>query len=135
MNSKVQTSVFTTWVDQNGICRTQVKKNSVVDLTEAIENTKAVIKVSNNIIRPLLVDLREIKSISKPARDHFAIRNRVPPISAIAMLVKSPLSRIIGNFFLGINKPSVPTKLFSSEKTALVWLKNNFKLVPMTNGK
>ncbi len=44
-------------------------------------------------------------------------------ITAIAMLINSPGSRIIGNFFLGINKPSVPTKLFNEKNKAIEWLK------------
>jgi len=69
-----------------------------------------------------LVDLRDINSITKEARDHFSMRDRKPAVSAIAMLVKSPVSSIIGNFFLGLNKPSVPTHLFTSEVKAVNWL-------------
>jgi hypothetical protein len=29
----------------------------------------------------------------------------------------------MGNFFLGLNKPHFPTKLFTSEEKAEVWLK------------
>ncbi|MGQ0827149.1 MAG: DUF7793 family protein [Bacteroidota bacterium] len=118
---KIETRVFHTWL-QDGICYTKVKEGSVIDLKDAIENTEAVIKVSAGVIYPMLVDLRVINSITKEARDHFSMRNRKPGVNSIAMLVKSPVSSIIGNFFLGLNKPSVPTHLFTSETKALKWL-------------
>src|ERR1700756_4774181 len=40
-----------------------------------------------------------------------------------SILIESPLSRIIGNFFMGLNKPSVPAKLFNNEQDAIAWLK------------
>lgn len=117
------TSIFTTWLDESGICRTVVKKNGAIGLIEAKDNTMEVEKISNGKLPPILVDIREIKSIDKQARDHFAMKNRAPKVCAIGVLIKSPLSKVIGNFFLGINLPSVPTKLFTSEEKALEWLK------------
>ncbi|MBI2272100.1 MAG: STAS/SEC14 domain-containing protein [Bacteroidetes bacterium] len=119
----IYTEIFTTWLDESGICRTVVKKNGVIGLTDAQENTIVVGKVSGDKLRPLLVDLRKIKSIDKPARDHFAMHGRQPGVCAIGMLIRTPLSKVIGNFFLGINKPVVPTQLFNSEAAALEWLK------------
>lgn len=44
---------------------------------------------------------------------------------AVALLVKTPVSSIIGNFFLGLNKPSFPTKLFTEKEEAIFWLKEH----------
>jgi hypothetical protein len=115
-----ETRVFITWME-DGICFTEVKPGSDITLQDAIENTAAVKKVSGSITGPILVDLRRIRSISKEARDHFSMRNRIPGVNAIAMLIKSPVSRIIGNFFLGLNKPVVSTQLFTSREKAMEW--------------
>ena len=118
-------SAYWTWMGEDGIVRTKVKPNAQVTLKEAKENSVAV----NSYIEktgkkyPLLVDSRQIKSISKEARDHFSIQNRETRIKAFGILIDSPLSRIIGNFFMGLNKPSVPAKLFTSEEEAVSWLK------------
>ena len=117
-------SSYWTWMGDDGIVRTKVKPMAEVTLKEALENSKAV----NSFIQqtkkkyPLLIDSRNIKSITKEARDHFAVRNRETSINCFAVLIDSPLSRIIGNFFMGLNKPSVPAKLFTNEKDALEWL-------------
>lgn len=118
-------SVFTTRLDPRGFVHTLVHEGSEIQLEHARENTASVIRVSGGSNYPILVDLRKIKSISKEARDHFSMRGRKPNVTAIAMLVSSPLSKIIGNFFLGLNRPTVPTRLFSSEKEGILWIKRN----------
>ena len=35
--------------------------------------------------------------------------------SCVALLVGDPVSAVIGSFFVGLNRPNVPTKLFSDE--------------------
>lgn len=117
----VETRAFQTYI-KDGICYTTVKPGVVVDVEDAKENTLVVRSLSGDNIFPILVDLRLINHITKEARDHFSMRERKPGVNAIAMLVKSPVSKIIGNFFLGLNKPTVPTQLFNTEARALKWL-------------
>jgi hypothetical protein len=113
----IETRVFYTSMDEQGFIRTKVKPGSEISREDAKENTEAVIRLSGGKNFPILVDLRQIKSISKEARDHFSMRGRKPHITAIAMLVNSPVSRIIGNFFLGLNKPTcLPGCLLLSRK-------------------
>ena len=119
--SGVETRVFKTSL-KNGICQTVVKPDAIIDLADAMENTNIVEGLSNGNLYPLLVDVRKIKSISKEARNHFSMRNRQPGVKAIAMLVKSPVSRVIGYFFVSLNKPNVPFRLFTSEEKAMKWL-------------
>lgn len=119
----IETRVFYTSLEEDGYIRTRVKPGAEIRLQDAKENTAAVVKISGGSCFPLLVDMREIKSISKEARDHFSMRGRKPQVTAIAMLVKSPIGPVIGNFFIGFSRPVVPTRLFNSEKKALAWLK------------
>lgn len=41
-----------------------------------------------------------------------------------ALVVESALSRALGSFFVGLSRPLVPTKLFSSIEGAIEWLKS-----------
>lgn len=118
----IETRVFYTSMDEQGFIRTKVKPGSEISREDARENTEAVIRLSDGKNFPILVDLRQIKSISKEARDHFSMRGRKPNVTAIAMLVSSPVSKIIGNFFLGLNKPTVPTRMFTAEAEARKWI-------------
>jgi hypothetical protein len=71
---------------------------------------------------PLYCDARNLKSMDKQARDHFA--NVGYPLKCIAIIIDSPVDKIIGNFFLGVSKPITPTRLFSDEGAALKYLKS-----------
>jgi hypothetical protein len=73
--------------------------------------------------RPTLVDVTALRSISRDARRFFAGPEPVEVVSASAMVVASPLAKAIGNFFIGLNKTSSPTRLFASEGDALEWLR------------
>lgn len=73
--------------------------------------------------RPTLADVRLVRSIDAEARHAFSSGeiNR-SMVSRIALLTGSPMTRMIGNFFLGMNRPSFPTRLFSDEAAARRWL-------------
>jgi len=114
---------YWTWMGLDGIARTKVKPQAEVTIKESLENSFAVNNLFTTKKFPLLIDARQIKSISKEARDNFSIRNRSTNINSFAVIIESPLSRIIGNFFMGLNKPSVPAKLFNNEQDAIIWLK------------
>ncbi len=124
----LENEVFTTWLHESGVVISVVKKEAVIDLEEAVANTYMVLEVSEGVKHPMLVDTRDIKSITKAARDHFSMKGRDNKVLAIALLVGSPLSRVIGNFFIGLNKSTVPVKLFNNAAPAMRWL-NDFKEV------
>jgi hypothetical protein len=44
-------------------------------------------------------------------------------VTSAAFLTESALRSLAGNIFLSLEKPLVPTKLFTDEKKALNWLK------------
>lgn len=73
---------------------------------------------------PVLVDLRAVRSQSAEARAYLAGPEATKVSAAVALLVASPLSRAIGNFYLGFNRPEVPTRLFTDEIEAERWLLN-----------
>ena len=42
--------------------------------------------------------------------------------SETALVVGSPVSRVIGNFFVGLNRPKYPLRLFDDQEFATAWL-------------
>ncbi len=70
----------------------------------------------------VLIDMTEITEISKEARDYFANERTASIQRATALLIRSPVSRVIGNFFMGLNKPISPTRLFTDPQIAIEWL-------------
>ncbi len=119
----VEVECYHTWMDEEGIVRTKVKLNAQITLDDAKENSNAVNGFFLGKKFPILVDSRQIKSITREARHHFSAQGRDTKANAYAILINSDISRVVGNFFLGINKPAVPTKLFDNEEEAVEWLK------------
>lgn len=122
-NNVMELAKFYTWMGSDGIARTKVKPNAEIFIQDAKENTALIETFYNNKKLPLIVDMRDIKSVSSEAREHFTLNGRDSVVAAFAMLTSSSLSRMIGNFFLSFHKPKVPVKLFIREDKAIEWLK------------
>lgn len=113
---------YFTWMGKDGIARTCVKPGIDITLDFAIENTKIVTSFFTHKKFPILIDSRGIKSMSYEARRHFSAQGRETKTNAFGIIIGSTVSRVLGNFYLGINKPVVPTKLFDNEEEATKWL-------------
>ena len=120
---KIEIEGFVTWMGDDCIVRTVVKPGIDIGISEARKNSEIVNSLIVEGKSPLIVDNRKIKSITKDARDRFSIKDRETNVSAIAIIIGSSLSRMIANFYLGINKPKIPVKLFNSEEKAVQWCK------------
>ena len=118
------TRIAKIWQGEEGIVRGVGSLNSIeATITDAMEICSAIFKVSEGKKRPLLVDIKNVKSATRETREYFAGDEAARIIEAMALLIGSPVGRMIGNFFLRINKPIYPTKLFTSENEAIEWLK------------
>lgn len=122
-HNAVELACFYTWMGEDGICRTVTKPGADIGLSAAMENSHAVNSFYKTKKFPLLIDARNIQAMSKEARKHFSTNGRETKINCFGIVVTSPLSRVIGNFFMGINKPQVPARLFNNEQDAIAWLK------------
>jgi hypothetical protein len=80
------------------------------------------VNFSNGKTYPCLSDIRNIKSLSKEARVYFAGPAGAKLMTACAILIDSPVSKLIGNFFISISKPIIPNKIFNKKEEALKWL-------------
>jgi hypothetical protein len=61
---------------------------------------------------------------TKPGvREFYASEEGSRFVRAVAMVTHSATTSIIGNFFLSLNRPGYPCRLFSEDEQALGWLK------------
>ena len=74
-----------------------------------------------------LVDIKSTFSITKEAREYFALHANQKQFIAIAVLSNNLASRLIVNFYVRINRPAIPTRLFAEKKDAVEWLRNIVK--------
>ena len=91
----------------------------------AKENIDAQERIRDNLNKKktrVLIDMTAVSEITKEARDYFANERTASIQRATSLLISSPVSRIIGNFFMGLNKPISPTRLFTEPQKAIKWL-------------
>ena len=74
-----------------------------------------------------LVNIKNVKKISKEVRDFLASEKGAERVIAAAIITGSMITAIFANFFLKVNKPAVITKLFAEEDEAIKWLKTQNK--------
>lgn len=92
-----------------------------MDLDDAKENVEAIYQLTGK--RSLvLVDSRGVRWQSREAREHFVSADASRATAAVALLIGSPVSRVLGNFFLRFEKHRFPTALFSDQEAAVRWL-------------
>lgn len=106
---------------ENSIIHFIYKPQEVFDVDMADEVIEDRFKFSNHKCYPALADIRGVKHFTPEARDLMATKgNKL--ISAIAILIESPVERMIVNTYMNVNKPDKPTRMFTDENRALKWL-------------
>lgn len=108
------------WI-ANGILVFEYKPNTILNLEVAQRVVADRIHFQNEKSYPVLCDVRGIVNTDKSGRDYLAQSGSVLT-KAVALIVHQNVSATISNFYLRINKPSVPTQVFNSKDQALVYL-------------
>ncbi len=92
-------------------------------LEDAKQNVEAIYEIGGRQRNLVLVDMRGVRSQSREARQYFAGPEAGRATLAVALLVGSPLSRVLANFFLRLMPQKWPTALFNDEQAAIAWLR------------
>jgi len=111
------------WLAEDGIVRIMWVPGAEVTLADAEESMVAWAKISQGKRRPMVVDTSRMKSLARDARHLYASERAAKVACAVGIIVGTPVSRVLGNFYLGLSNPLLPTRLFDSEDEALEWLK------------
>lgn len=111
------------WLGSDGILHMKYLPKVDVKLEDAREAFEAFKGICQGKRRPTFIDSKKLKSISRDARHFYASDEVAAYISAIAIIVGTPVSKVFGNCFLAIKNRKVPTRLFTSDDAALAWLK------------
>lgn len=118
----VTTRTCALWLE-GGLLRARFHDGADVNGEDARANLDATARLVAGRRAPALIDLRPVRSQTAEARALFAGPDAARVSAAVALLVGSPLSRVLGNFYLRFNRPETPTRLFGSEEEAARWLR------------
>ena len=113
------------WIEA-GIVFFVYKPNTSIDLAAAKKIVNDRITFQKHIDYPIYCDIRSMKNADKAGRD-FLAKEGSSYTKGVAVIVDSPMTKIIGNFYLGLNKPTTPTKMFTEREDALEYLRQFVK--------
>lgn len=111
---------FRMWLRPDGIVQLVWGPQVTIVLEDASAAIEAMAQLTRGGQSPLLVDVHEQGAMDRPARTEFTRHGDL--VSAVALIVGTPLSRLMGNFYLSVSRPVAPTRLFDDEVSALAWL-------------
>jgi hypothetical protein len=106
-------------LDADGMLRLRWPRGAVITEADAEHAMLRVNLLCGENRHPMLVDMATTAEVTRGAR---AVFGRPCQASRIALLGSSPVDRVLANFILGINSLPCPTRFFTSERDALVWL-------------
>jgi len=111
------------------ILEKRIIENRLIDSSNIeVEDIKEVLIINNELSNgeqfALLIDTGEYTSSSIEAREFGATKEYAENIIAQAIFIHSIPQRIVGNFYIKVNKPFVETKLFTDRDKAIEWLKD-----------
>lgn len=109
----------------DGIAYCIFKKIEEVDIIMAHAIVADRVDFFDNISYPCLFDITNIKKTTKEARDYLAKEGN-ELVVASAIVVSSPMLKMMANFYVMVNKPQNPSRLFTNTDEAILWL-NQFK--------
>lgn len=112
---------MTVTLDADGFVRLWWAPGIVITGDLAREAVLAVERVCAGRQLPMLVDMTATGNLTRDARVVFAKKSAA---SAIALLGRSAVDRVIANFALGVSPVPVPTRFFTVEAAAVAWLRD-----------
>ncbi len=71
---------------------------------------------------PCMVDIRDMKTATTEAREYFANEGS-KGVTGGALIIGSQVTKMLANLFLLVNRPKIPTRMFTDENAAREWLK------------
>ncbi len=119
-SSVITNPKFRMWLRPDGIVQIQWAPQVEIGLEDATAAIEAMTELTGARQSRLLVEMHDPGPQTRAARLELARRDDT--VSAVAVIVDTPLSRMLGNFFLSVSKPLYGTRLFDNEASAVAWL-------------
>jgi hypothetical protein len=107
----------------DNIMHIYMKEGVTLELKDAEAIVETIKEMGNGITFLNLVETGEDADVDREVRAYSASKEANVYTKADAVLVRSFAQRMIGNFYISFNKPIKPTKIFTSKKDAIKWLK------------
>jgi hypothetical protein len=110
-----------------GIIHIHLKSQCEIELDDAVAIVEAMGNVGGGKKYPVLIDAGEFTTIDKEVRIFSASAESNLYTLADAIAYYSLAQRLVADFYIHYNSPTVPTRAFTAKKDAIDWLKTFIK--------
>jgi hypothetical protein len=118
-----ETEVFIMKVHDDAYIEFIVKKDVVLDVGDLWESRKMSLEYLPGKKFYVLMEAEDLFNLTKETRDTGASREFGKDLHAVAMYSSNFSMKLLGNLYIRINKPAVPTRLFDKRDEAEKWLR------------
>lgn len=106
----------------DGILQVDFADNCMLDVVECKELISSYTLILGTNKVPILHVFGKYTNATKEARDFSVSPQGLKHSLVEAYVLTSLAQRLLLNFYIKFNKPSVPTKYFTSKNEAVIWL-------------
>lgn len=118
-----ETASFKMRIGEDGLKELTVKENATYDASDVEESLKLSLQGNYNGKFYVLFEAEGNATITEDARKRAASQDYTKYSAALALCSDKPALVALGNIFLTVNRPKVPTKFFKKRADALKWLR------------
>jgi hypothetical protein len=108
---------------KDGIIHVTFKEGTEIDVALQDKMIEVYLEICGGKKRPFLYSGIGYVTITKEGREHSKNLEDVFPATAAAIIADTLGYKLIANFYLKVNKPKTPYKVFNDIASAEVWLK------------
>ncbi|MCC6371663.1 MAG: hypothetical protein IT236_11710 [Bacteroidia bacterium] len=113
---------------EEGIIEVYFMGDKTIEVADIMEVRRINLNLSEGRPYAVLVESEDMTSYSRETRELLASKGFMGLTKAKALVFKNLAQRIIGNFYLHVNKPHIKTRLFNDRRKAIIWLKREIIL-------
>jgi hypothetical protein len=126
-NTEVFTSKCRITLLEPNLLENFVLDYAVIELEDLLEAKKINQELTKGEPYVAILTFGAMTEVTKAAREQIASFEHKQNTIAKAILVNDIGNRLLGNFYLAVNKPFIKTRLFTSRESALEWLRHELK--------
>ena len=120
---KIELKKLTIELIGSNIVLIRIKDHSSIEENDIIEAKEHNLKLTEGKAYAIVLETGDFTDISQEARAAMASEKMEANRKATALVITKFAQKLIGNFYLRVNKPSVPTRMFSEKEKAMTWAK------------
>jgi hypothetical protein len=108
---------------ESNIFENRINEKETVTIEDVIKTKEINQRLAKNNPYCILISKGEFSIVPADVREFISSPVFAGATVAKALLTTSVADKIIGQFYIKINKPIIKTKLFTNKEKAIIWLK------------